>query len=935
MDPANATRAFVAIAMTLGWAGAGACAAPPEQAPSRSAPAPPLPHTLHAPHTTARPFGRFDLPDEWEARHWANPDVQALLALTPQELAALVPTQAGIHFCRCPACDAPESDDPLTWSARTPDRLTCKRCGVIVPDDRFPAPDDKKKVPEESVEVLPGIIHKYPYHDVEAEKQRYPGERLYLNARRDDAAREFLARAALYAAVKQSEQAPGQADPRLARLVATLLIRFAQVYPAYATHCDQPLSAKYFDRADLAPPYRSGYSTGKWCWTGSQDIPLNLVIAYDLVRDDPAFREVGRILGEPNPAGKVERDLFRRSALFVRMQPEEANELALQADRGLLAVGILLNDPAIVNDASARLGRLAERGFSHDGVWGQGSLYAHRRVVTQLDGWLDRLLASDDRARIDGVANLPAFTLARRAEAASLPDRQATEIAQASWPSAPPTLATRSPAFLGGAGIARLSIGDADNALDLELRSLEIPAANRIDRQSLRLSVGGRLVLGDLSASPPTRSGYEFASVSRNTVVIDGLNQRESLANAAHHVPSGNFLFFAADPDFQVASLEDPHAYWQSATRYRQTVVACAGPKARYMLSVFEVHGGLQHDQLFHTSPGSMASWGLSVPGQPAVGTLLAPGLSFVATDRPGENRWFVQSYGELKLASRGRQNGPSTATLTAPAGPAGSGLPAAGLRLHFLGDTPSDALVASEPDPDRSLSTAEVEGPERRVLILRRRSADGATLRTTFVTLFEPTTGDDAPAIVNIRRVEARDAVLISLETPDGPETILVSLKPGSPVSAKLLDGRVLSTDGLAVRLGPQGLALAGGTYADIPGQSARQRSLTGKLVHLVPRQSPETPGYFETNGAIPDPESLVGRALIVRHGDGTTRGWTLKRVISERRGSRLYVNEELGFNLDPRTGVARYLKDPGESFAGPHTFTVERIARGLANRP
>src|SRR5437868_1108415 len=54
------------------------------------------------------PFAGFALPDAWEARFWADPNVKALLGRDPKALAALVPVQAGLRYCRCPACDAEE-----------------------------------------------------------------------------------------------------------------------------------------------------------------------------------------------------------------------------------------------------------------------------------------------------------------------------------------------------------------------------------------------------------------------------------------------------------------------------------------------------------------------------------------------------------------------------------------------------------------------------------------------------------------------------------------------------------------------------------------------------------------------------------------------------------------------------------------------------------
>src|SRR5438477_481971 len=74
------------------------------------------------------PFDRFALPVEWQERYWAEPGAEGLAALGPRALAALVPTQAGLRFCRCPACGASEADDPLAWSPAKPAVVTCKAC---------------------------------------------------------------------------------------------------------------------------------------------------------------------------------------------------------------------------------------------------------------------------------------------------------------------------------------------------------------------------------------------------------------------------------------------------------------------------------------------------------------------------------------------------------------------------------------------------------------------------------------------------------------------------------------------------------------------------------------------------------------------------------------------------------------------------------------
>jgi hypothetical protein len=769
------------------------------------------------------------------------------------------------------------------------------------------------------------VVHHYPYHAVDPTHQRYPDERLYLAAKIDYEAREFLAKAALYAALKHRDQPPGRTDPALARTACVILLRFAQVYPSYATHYDQPCSSKLFDKADLPPPYRRDYRTAKWDWSGSLDVPLNLVMAHALLRDDPGMTEAGKLLNVADPARLIEHDLFRASAEFVRRQPESYNEAALQADRGILAVGRLLADPELVRDARARLDRLAEHGFYHDGFWRQGTLIAHRRVLGQLDGWIDRLLVGPRGPATPAAGTeVPMLALARAAGAAVLTDPPSPELLQASWPAPALDTGRHGPALLGGTGLARLTVGQAGDALDLELRSLDAFGPDRIVRQALRVGVAGRTVIDDLDERPGLASGFDHASVSHNTVVVDGLNQRESLARAHEPAAGGNFLFFAADPDFQVVTVDDPRAYPQSVVRYRQTLVAVAGARSRYALGVFEVEGGLQHDQVVHGPVGSPARWQLSVATGPAPASLLPAGLTFVPTARAGDGRWFIQSYGELTPLSQGAINRPATAWCVEPAGRGG-----VGVRLHLLGDAPMLAITAAGPVPPGLAGHGTRDAPGRAALLLRRRMLDGSTLKTTFVTVYEPIAAA-IPQLVRVGQVgSGPGAVVVYVETADGPEQLVVNRTPGSPVHVALADGQTLVTDGVAVRVRARGLALAGGSFAELSERAVRQQPAGGRVVRAVRQASPGTRGWFEIDHPLPEPAALAGRIVLVRHGDGTTRGWTLQGVENTSTGARLRVVEEPGFTLDPITRTARYYQFPQAIAPGPHDLRIDRIAR------
>ena len=75
----------------------------------------------------------------------------------------------------------------------------------------------------------------------------------------------------------------------------------------------------------------------------------------------------------------------------------------------------------------------------------------------------------------------------------------------------------------------------------------------------------------------------------------------------------------------------------------------------------------------------------------------------------------------------------------------------------------------------------------------------------------------------------------------------------------------------------------------------------------------------------------------MLIQHGDGTTRGWTLTRVenIPEGDAARLHVHEEPGFPIDRESGAARYYQFPRDTAPGPHRFTISQITRASRTGP
>lgn len=901
-------------------------------------------------------LGSIIPPEQWRATFWKSPSAQALLKLSPKEAADLVPVQSGLRFCRCPACGASEAEDPLVWTAEEPTTLKCRKCEVVVPNEAFPAPVNNA-VPELRIEVVPGVWHAYPHHVVGPEKEAYVEERLFLNAKRDYEARAYLSKAAFYAAASWRGEEPAKRDAKYADLARALILRFAMVYPEYAAHFDQPGASKHLLPARVAPPYRRGYQTGKWEWNGAHEVPMNLVLAYALLRDDPGWRETGELLDCANPAQTIERDFFLAAAEFARAQPEEFNEDSLHVYRGMLAVGRLIEDREMVQAALIRIDEFTRRAFYHDGFWRGADVRSHRRALNLLGGWIEGMLATDAASSLPlglgspvnvGASHpatprsvIPMVDLARAAGSAVVSRPLDSQVDRASWPPAPNREPARRPLLLGGAGLARLTVGDQADALDVEIRALDSLASRNFQRLSFRLGVGGEPILDDLGERSPTKTGWEMATASHNTVVIDGLNQRESIDEAKRPAPGGDFLFFAADPDFQVASVEDRHAYPTSATRYRQTFIVSRLGRRRYALSVFEVQGGLQHDQIFHAASGRKEPWRPAVPTVQAPASLLPPSIVFLESAKPEEGRWFVQAYGEFRPIEMAHVDGPCQVLLggqpivpeTRLASLRGVEATKPALRLHLLGDMPATIITAASPDSPDALApeSSEDGAAERSSLIVRRRSEDGATLKSNFVTLFEPLEAGLAP-LDQVGRVESvANAIVILIDSPEGSEHLIINRTPGVAARVQLANGRLVTTDGLVTRIRGDEVVLAGGTHAEAAGKLVSGINIGGVITGASRKLSERGRGWFLSSSKLPafDAASVKGRTLIVEHGDGSFRSWTLDSIEPSSEGTRLHVREEPGFLVDSKTGAAQYYQFPRNSAPGPHRFRVAQIAR------
>ena len=230
------------------------------------------------------------------AQHeWAQREFEGIINraewwmnLPNEEIAEWIPEGTPFRVCDCPACGAKWGVGP--WSFLPDGRSQCKRCETIFPNEAYP-----ETATEEHVNPLGERETITSYMDEEGNRYRLAGLRRYGRISKLNQA-GWLGRAyALTGDVKYAEK------------LRKILLRVAEVYPAYIAHDWYRI---YRDYNNL----QSGKLSG-WKLHDSGTF-IELALAYDLTVDsgvysdedrsiieEGAFREAGRLLTTTSPRG--------------------------------------------------------------------------------------------------------------------------------------------------------------------------------------------------------------------------------------------------------------------------------------------------------------------------------------------------------------------------------------------------------------------------------------------------------------------------------------------------------------------------------------------------------------------------------------------------------------------------------------------------------
>ena len=841
--------------------------------------------------------------------------VARMMAMSEDELVALVSDRTGCRFLKCPNCDEGAHEGQLVWTVEDPDGVTCKFCGMRFPNETHPE-DQVLRVKNPLGEEV-----EYPYWEDDA------GYRYFFCTRIWNDSRQYLASGGKD--LGELYQLTG--DRQYARRAALLLDTFARHYPGFLAVYDEVHLPKAFHSE---PPFpRRGGKWGDWRY---DEIPTNLVLAYDWIY---ASGELERLSDEAGAdvRARIENDFF----LGAVRQDDYHGPLYTNASPGTyqayVVLGRVLGNPAFVHEAVRRSLGLFEREYFFDGFWSQGSVDYHmatlrgmQRVFDAVRGYSDPQGYEDpvDGSRFQDLVMERDLAIARRAmqvpELCRYPDGRGMTVHD-SWgrirESGAPDRSES--VLLPGMGHAWLGTGEGSDQVQAHLHFSDgAYGHSHMDMLNLILFAKGQELLPDLGYTWTTYKQWGSSTLAHNTVLID---EKEQFRGARERYAEGDVLAFETGLEgVKWVEASGTRVYPDLASVYRRMVMLVeTGGGDTYVVDLFRVTGGEQHDWALHGSADRDVEARTDVATGP-YGAHMLPGVEVRPPEHarvPGDAGGRNPHYGFFQNVARGEVADGVTVTFDDPASHVGvrTYLPGMTGAECFLGDAPS---IRRAQENDAALDRFRMP-----IWLIRRKGA--APLSSCFAAVHEPYDGE--PSIEGVRKLEAdgpEDAVVLAIEHQGFTDYVAHQTDPGNkPIAAGEMHF-VGEAAFVRVREGvPEIMALWGGTELRWGGLGLRvDGSYEGEVSRSLRKDGGDPFDGLVIGGPVPKGKNLAGSTAIVTFGDGSTVGYPVTEVRDLGGDMGLVLTDDPGIVVYA-TGM-RHLFCPRREIPGPVRYRIRTSA-------
>ncbi len=860
-------------------------------------------------------------------------NLASVMALSEEELVRLIPNRSGFRFVDCPNCAGGAEENQLSWSIEEPDRVFCQFCNMRFPNELYPENGVMR------VTNPRGEVQEYPYWEAPfPPPAQLPGPLSHIEP--DKKYRHYFRAKGWYVARMYFSDAAYQLGklyyltgrPTFARRAALILDRFAQVYPGYCARFDAPFRTKVVFEGDHTFPYPvSPYLAAKWDYWAYGDIPSNLILAYDLIR------ESGQIDDEMQR--RIEVDLIRGSVGFVRSYPITLSNMDPAILRGLISAGRVLGEPAYVHESVQWIGDLIRKQFFVDGMWREGAVSYHNQTVEGLVSVMDLLTGYSDPKgysnpesgeRYDNLDLLDSFPFFERAK--RIPDllrypngRLVAVHDTWAWQERAPTTKT-APHLLAGVGHAWLGRGNGAYQMQAHLHFSGAYGHAHADLLSISLFSHGQERLSDIGYTWTHQRQWASSTLSHSTVVVNGEDQ----ARGNENDPSdGNLLLFVPGNSwFQAVAAQGNRAYPGVVRDYRRLLVMIGvSAQDAYVVDVFRVDGGTRHDYVLVGDANNDGSIETDLDRSTYGETLLPPDVEVVFPSGetvPGyaEGHNFV--YGYVRDVSRAEISAPWNVVFTS------EGEPKGGIRTHGVSEPDGELLFGSMPSVRRAEeSEGRLDDCTMPALIHRR---EGKDLSSVFVNVLEPY--GEAPFIRSVTRL-GTDSDGLALKITGEDYTDYLFCNPDGKrmvVGDMALDGRigfVRERDGAVERMTLVGGRLLQKGNVRLSGAGI----IRGTVLGVLRKESGADMDGLVVDGSVPEGDRMKGLTVVVKDGAGFTLGLRLSDVVRRDGRTILVLADDPGFEMGP-DGTSRQVYFPRRSWDGENRFEIMDVRHRVLSR-
>ncbi len=825
-------------------------------------------------------------------------------ALSTEEIKSFVPPQGGFSYAGCPHCDGGTGHNNLAWKPELDDKIQCRFCNEIFPSEKY------LENHQLEIKTPTGGVQIFKYH------QDAAGTKYWFEARRWFDQRTFLEKGA-YSLAQLYNLDPAK-YPEVGAKAAAILEGFAAAYPNYIVKYEYPAQEKVFiTMGSTAKDFvvlgvGAGYAA-KWSSWGYTDLSVPLLLAYDQLAEAEFVSTESRHAIETTLLGGMVSFVANHGALPVNnMSPTLWRSQAIAAN--------VLRRPEIAASIIPGMRGLLLEGFTYDGFWKEGTASYHRQTAGGFQNVFDALYPATSVLSGEAYwAHIPPdFRRAiRSVDIFRLPNQHYAAIND-TWPSESyrgAAIEESRPHLMPGLGYSILGLGAKENQMQTHLKWSGRFGHNHYDSLNLLLFAKGKELVSDIGYTHTKARPWASCTAAHSTVLVDEKNQ-------AHGEPPKNALgnlslFSVSDPNFQATEASAESAYPNLVSDYRRALVNVqVSDDVRYVVDIFQVAGGSQHDWILHGSADEdqqielNAADGQSLPLQ-NIPSLLPADFKFKPAQSEGE--WELMSNGPWALGNfRDTAKTANDAAITATFRATDNS--PAGLQSWIMGAPQTTYITARSWNVRGAVEDQAKFDEFLRSSFIVRRSGTG----NRFVAVHVPFTGDSP-----VRRVTqlpwGKNGLALKIETAGVVDFIVY--QPDAIEHTGELDGQEVRFSGrvalVRVADGKPTLKMIGGGKLQFGKHMIGNTSLAAPLLKVQD-------DTFTVQGSF---VIAPGEVIIIRHGDESTSAFHVAKV--SRQGENTITETQ-----DPPTlegdvaGSLKMLFFPHAELPGPHLVTSDETS-------